>query len=312
MMQQKAVRPRRTRVLCAAGALGLAAVALGAQARPAIGHAATPIKIGLSVSLSGDYSADGLAIKQGYQLWADAVNKQGGLLGRPVQLDILSDASSPVQTTTDYQKLITIDHCDLVFGPFSTSLTKPAARVANRYGYALAEGAGGGPSVFTQGLNNVFDVSLPVANNLISFAQYIKGLPAAKRPKTAAYATEDDPFTKPQLDIARAILEKAGVRTVYNATYPAETTDYTPIAAAVIHSHAQIGLFAPRHRCLHAILQATALQSRGAHRHGWSRSGQPIHQGGGDGEHGRRLRPQRLVRRRAQLWQRGDGQGLSG
>lgn len=243
MMQQKAVRPRRTRVLCAAGALGLAAVALGAQARPAIGHAATPIKIGLSVSLSGDYSADGLTIEQGYQLWADAVNKQGGLLGRPVQLDILSDASSPVQTTTDYQKLITIDHCDLVFGPFSTSLTKPAARVANRYGYALAEGAGGGPSVFTQGLNNVFDVSLPVANNLISFAQYIKGLPAAKRPKTAAYATEDDPFTKPQLDIARAILEKAGVRTVYNATYPAETTDYTPIAAAVIHSRAQIGLF---------------------------------------------------------------------
>src|SRR5439155_11648159 len=54
----------------------------------------TPIKIGASLSLSGDFSADGKAFEQGYQLWADMVNKSGGLLGRQVQLDIVSDASS--------------------------------------------------------------------------------------------------------------------------------------------------------------------------------------------------------------------------
>jgi branched-chain amino acid transport system substrate-binding protein len=199
-----------------------------------------PIKIGVSLSLTGDFSEDGKAFQQGYQLWADDVNAKGGLLGRKVQLVILSDASSPQQVTTNYQTLITQDKVDLIFGPFSTSLTKPASVIANRYGYALVEGAGGGPSVFTRGLNNVFDVSLPVANNLNSFAHYVAALPADKRPKTAAYATQDDPFTQPQVDSAKAILEAAGVTTSYYKVYPAETTDFTPIAAGIIASKADV------------------------------------------------------------------------
>ena len=199
-----------------------------------------PIKIGISLSLSGDFSADGKAFEQGYQLWADTVNKNGGLLGRQVQLDILSDASSTTQIVTNYQKFITVNHDDLVLGPFSTLLTKPASLVASRYGYAMIEGAGGGPSVFTRGLHNLFDVSAPVANLLVSFTQYILSLPAAQRPQTAAFATEDDPFTQPQVDTARALLEQGGVKTVSYQVYPAETTDYTPIAQKMIASNAQV------------------------------------------------------------------------
>ena len=200
----------------------------------------TPIKIGISLSLTGDFSADGQAFKQGYQLWANTVNKNGGILGRQVQLDILSDASSTTQVVTNYQKLITIDHCDIVFGPFSSLLTKPASVVANRYNYAFLEGAGGGPSVFTQGLHNLFDVSAPVANLLVSFAQYIQSLPASQRPATAAYATQDDPFTQPQVDTAKSYLEQAGIKTVSYQVYPSETTDYTPIAQKMIASKADV------------------------------------------------------------------------
>src|SRR5579875_2526972 len=162
----------RLKLLCATGLLSLLLTAFGSSARAAVPRANPPLTIGVSLSFSGDFSADGLAFKQGYLLWQDAVNKHGGLLGRKVRFIMLSDASSPVQTVTDYQKLITIDKVDLTFGPFSSLLTKPASVVAHRYGYAFPEGAGGGPSVFTQGLNNLFDVSLPVANNLVSFAHY--------------------------------------------------------------------------------------------------------------------------------------------
>ena len=141
---------------------------------------------------------------------------------------------------TNYQKLITVDKVDLVLGPFSSLLTKPASVLANRYNYAMIEGAGGGPSVFTQGLHNLFDASPPVANLLISFAKYILALPPAQRPTTAAYATQDDPFTQPQVDTARQLLEQGGVKTVSNQVYPAETTDYTPIAQKMIASNAQL------------------------------------------------------------------------
>jgi len=197
------------------------------------------VTIGASLSLSGDFSADGQAFQRGYQLWANDINKAGGLLGHPVKLDIVSDASSPAQVVTNYQKLISSDHAKLVFGPFSTLLTVPASKVVNRYGYAFVEGAGGAPAAFGNGLHNIFDVSLPVVDNLVPFAKWVASLPASERPKTAAYATSDDPFTQPQIPLAQQIMQAAGIKTVYNKVFPAEVTDYAPIAGAVASSKAE-------------------------------------------------------------------------
>jgi len=232
----------------AAPAATQAPVATSAPAATDTATAAPPIKIGISLSLSGDFSADGLGFKQGYQLWADTVNKNGGLLGRQVQLDILSDASSPDQVQTNYEKLITVDKVDLVFGPYSSLLTKPASVVADRYGYAMIEGAGGAPSVFNRGLKNVFDVSVPILHNLDSFGQFLLDLPADQRPTSIAYATEDDPFTQPQVDRLKATMEAAGIKTAFYQVYPAETTDYNPIADKIIASKADVvvaGVFLP-------------------------------------------------------------------
>jgi branched-chain amino acid transport system substrate-binding protein len=201
---------------------------------------APPIKIGVSLSLSGDFSADGQGFQQGYQLWADTVNKNGGLLGRPVQLVILSDASSPDQVQTNYEKLITVDKVDLLFGPYSSLLTKPASVVADRYGYAMVEGAGGAPSVFNRGLKNIFDVALPILFNLDSFGQFLQSLPAGQQPTSIAYATEDDPFTSPQVERLKNTMEAAGFKTAFYQVMPAETTDFNPIADQVIASKADV------------------------------------------------------------------------
>ncbi|MGZ4167800.1 MAG: amino acid ABC transporter substrate-binding protein [Solirubrobacteraceae bacterium] len=206
----------------------------GGAASSSTSHAnANPITIGTSLSLSGDFAADGQAFQRGYQLWAADQNKAGGLLGHPVKLDVVSDASSPAQVVSNYQKLIGSNKDQLIFGPFSSLLTVPAARIAQRYGYAFVEGAGGAPSVFGAGLHNVFDVSVPVKDNLVTFAQWVASLPPSKRPKTAAYVTVNDPFTQPQLPVAQKILEAAGVKTVLNKVFPAEVSDYTPIAGQV-------------------------------------------------------------------------------
>ena len=202
----------------------------------------SPITIGASLSLSGDFASDGQNFEKGYQLWAADQNAAGGLLGHPVKLDIISDASSPAQVVTNYQKLISSDHDQLVFGPFSTLLTVPSSKVVNRYGYAFVEGAGGAPAAFGNGLHNIFDVSLPVIDNLIPFAKWIVSLPASQRPKTAAIATSDDPFTQPQLPEAQKILQAAGIKILYNKVFPAEVTDYAPIATSVASTKADVFL----------------------------------------------------------------------
>ena len=202
---------------------------------------AGPITIGASLSLTGDFSDDGQAFQKGYQLWAADVNAKGGILGRQVKLTILNDASQQNQVVTNYQTLINSDHVDLTFGPFSSLLTGPASSVAARNGYAFVEGAGGAPSVFdtpsNQADHNVFDVSLPIADELMPFVNYIQSLPAGERPKTAAYPMADDPFADPPVQLAQAKLTSLGVHTVYSKIFPAEPTSYTPAADQVAAQH---------------------------------------------------------------------------
>jgi len=213
-------------VLLAAGAMA----AFGVSSGSATG---SPVTVGASLSLSGDFSTDGQAFQRGYELWATDQNKKGGLLGHPIKLDIISDASQPAQVITNYNKLIGSDRDAFVLGPFSTTLTVPASKIAARYGYAFVEGAGGAPAAFGNGLKNVFDVSVPVALNLTAFAKWVAALPPSQRPKTAAYPTSNDPFTEPQLPPAQKILQAAGIKTVYSTVFPSEVTDFTPIATQI-------------------------------------------------------------------------------
>ena len=200
----------------------------------------TPITIGVSVSLSGDFSGDGKALVQGYDLWAQDINKTGGLLGHQVTMKYVDDASSTQQVVTNYQSLITSDKVALVFGPFSSLLTIPASTVVDRLGYAFPEPAGGGPAVFNRGLTSIFFVQpAAVADNLVSYAQYLLALPAGQRPATAAYATQDDPFTQPQVEKAKSLLEAGGITTAFYKVYPAETKDFKPIALQVANSKAE-------------------------------------------------------------------------
>jgi branched-chain amino acid transport system substrate-binding protein len=234
----------------AAAVLGLTALAActsssnSSSSPVSSGNPTTPITIGASLSLTGDFSADGQAFEKGYQLWAKDVNARGGLLGRQVKLTILNDDSSPQQVVTNYQTLFGAKHVDLAFGPFSSLLTAPASSVAARYGMAFVEGAGGAPSVFdtpsNQADHNVFDVSLPVADEMVPFVEWIASLPASERPKTAAFPMAQDPFADPPVQLAETLLHKLGITPVYTGIFPEEVAAYKAPADQVAASGAQL------------------------------------------------------------------------
>jgi branched-chain amino acid transport system substrate-binding protein len=243
------MKPHGSRFLSLAAAAATAAMVLAAcssSSNSSSGSGSSgnssksPIVIGTSLSLTGDFSADGLAFQRGYKLWASQVNSHGGLLGRQVKMVFLNDSSDPTTVATNYTKLIAQEHVSLVFGPFSTLLTVPAAKVAARYQYAFPEGAGGGPSVYQLNLPNVFNPSPPIADQLVPFADWVAALPASERPKTAAYPMVNDPFADPMAQTAQAILQKAGVKTVYSKVYPAENPDFKAGADAVAATGAQM------------------------------------------------------------------------
>jgi branched-chain amino acid transport system substrate-binding protein len=116
--------------------------------------------------------------------------------------------------------------------------------VAARFGMALVEGAGGAPSVFdtpsNQADHNVFDVSLPIADEMLPFVKWIASLPSGQRPKTAAFPMAQDPFADPPVQLAKTELQKLGVRTVYANVFPSEVAAYKGPADQVAASGADL------------------------------------------------------------------------
>jgi branched-chain amino acid transport system substrate-binding protein len=233
------------RVRLTMAAIGLIAVVTlagcGADEGGSGGAATDPIVIGVSLPLTGDFSEPGKGVQRGYEAWAKIVNDGGGLLGRRVELKILDDQSNADRVVTDYEQLIGKDKADLVFGPFSTRLVVPSARVAEEYGMLFVEPAGAAKQVFEQGFKNLFYAAPAVANDHYNhLVEHLLALPADQRPKTVAYAAMDDPFAQGTAYGLKEKMEKAGVKTVVNEVYPPDTTDFSSIAAKIANSKADM------------------------------------------------------------------------
>lgn len=223
---------------CGSAATTQAPVAPATEA-PAATEAPTaapeaPIKIGASLPLTGDFSDPGTAAEKGYRLWADVVNQSGGLLGRQVEFVIYDNASNPDTAVADYERLITEDKVDLVVGPFSSKLVIPTSEVAAKYGYAFPEPAGGAEHVFDRGLTNIFFCQpAPSSEQSIPFAEFILSLPEDSRPKTFAVITGDDPFSVSVVESTEKLLTEGGMTMVLKEVYPADTKDFSSLAAKV-------------------------------------------------------------------------------
>ncbi|MGH8868669.1 MAG: amino acid ABC transporter substrate-binding protein [Actinomycetes bacterium] len=214
-------------------ALVLVAVAAGCGEGDS-GGASGPIKIGISLPLTGEFSEPGRAAKRGYETWEKITNDSGGVLGRKVELVIRDDASKQNTVVSDYNALISRERVDLLLGTFSSLLNLPASAVAERNRMVFVEPAGGAPELFERKFKYLFFSQQAVSDHQGDlFVEHLLSLPPDERPKTAAYPCVNDPFALPVLASIRERLEAAGVETVYKSTYPVDTTNFDSIANAV-------------------------------------------------------------------------------
>ena len=92
-----------------------------------------PIRIGCTLPLTGPFADTGVWVQRGYEFWAEDVNARGGLLGRPVEVRILDDASSVERATSLLERLITVDKVDLILGGYPGTSAAAQMLVAERY-----------------------------------------------------------------------------------------------------------------------------------------------------------------------------------
>jgi branched-chain amino acid transport system substrate-binding protein len=195
-----------------------------------------PIKIGFSMSLSGFLSAIGKQGLLGMEIWRDQINKEGGLLGRQIQLVYYDDKSSPQEVPGIYTKLLDVDKVDLVLGGYATNQVAPAMPVVIRKGKTFI-------SLFALDVNakfkypKYFSVIPTGQNTKASFTEGFFDVAARQnpKPKTVALAAADAEFSQNACDGARANAKKGGFQIVYDKSYPPppKTTDFSPIVRAI-------------------------------------------------------------------------------
>lgn len=228
MRKRMSLGRRRLGAALAAAAL-LAGLNLSAPAR-----AAEPITIGFGMALTGGLATIGKSALLAMQIWQDDVNKKGGLLGRPVKLVYYDDQSNPATVPALYTKLIDVDKVDLTISGYATNMTAPAMPIMiqrNRLFFGL----------FALAVNSEFHYpkyfsmlpSGPDPKHAFSEPFFEVAMKGDPKPQTLAIVGADAEFPKNAIEGARDIAKKAGLKIVYDRTYPPNTTDYTPIVRAI-------------------------------------------------------------------------------
>src|ERR1700683_4362584 len=213
----------------------LALFALFALICPNAAKAADPIRVGMTVALTGGVAPIGKQVLTALQIWRDDVNAKGGLLGRPVELVVYDDQSNPANVPPLYTKLIDVDKVDLLIGPYATNMVAPAIPVLMQFHKTTI-------GILANAANSKFHSDqyfsrLPTGPEpKKSFAYGFFELAAAQnpRPKTVAIVAADAEFAQNAADGARqSIKEMGGFDTVLDLKYPPTTTDYTPVMRQV-------------------------------------------------------------------------------
>jgi branched-chain amino acid transport system substrate-binding protein len=234
MVQISRGRGRGLMAAAVTGVLVTSLAACGGDDGGGEGGSDDPIVIGTSLPLTGEFSQPGQAAEQGYKVWQEMVNAEGGLLDREIELVIKDDASNQNTIVTDYNALISQDQVDLLLGTFSSLLNLPASAVAEREQMVYVEPAGGSPDMFNRGFEYLFFAQQSTADKQGKvFAEWVAELPDGEKPLTAAYPTLDDPFAAPNVAGIQGILEEAGVETVYEETYAIDTKNFDTIVSAM-------------------------------------------------------------------------------
>jgi len=212
---------------------GVLVLALGLSVAVGPVMAADEFKIGVITSLSGDLATGGSVTKRGYDLWAKAVNAQGGIEVKgkkyPVRLIYGDDQSQPAQAASAAERLAAQEKVDAVLGPYASGTTIAAAPVLEKYKVPMITGSAESPLIWKQKFRYTFGTIPPVNFTGAAVIKVLAALPQG--PKTAVIYGTNDTFSKATAEAFQATSEQVGIKVLrFNILPPKQ--DMTPLMSA--------------------------------------------------------------------------------
>lgn len=214
----------RTRILAAATAAVLAFALVGCGSKgEATNKAPTgTLTLGASISLTGSLAREGKLTQEGYDVCKSVVNGKGGVTvgGTKMTLDIkYQDDTSKPDTAGQLVDQFNDGGVKLILGPYGSATTGAAAAVIERNKQVMADSSGADDTIFTKGYQRTFAVLSPATAYAASMVQALNDL-AQPKPKTVAFVSADDGFSK--------TVTKGGVAKAQELGFTVVATEYVP------------------------------------------------------------------------------------
>lgn len=115
------------------------------------GADSSEIKIGVVIPLTGEISTYGQSGKNGLELYAEEVNKAGGVLGKNIKFVYADDEGKAANSVTAAQKLINNDKVVSIIGPWTSGCAISAGPVINQSKIPMVTGTATNPKVTDAG-----------------------------------------------------------------------------------------------------------------------------------------------------------------
>ncbi|MBX0324612.1 amino acid ABC transporter substrate-binding protein [Halomicroarcula sp. F13] len=221
------------------------------------------LRLGGSMSLSGDNADLGQLYKDAYELTIQRINESGGVEagdGNTYELEMVlrDDGTDASASKSIYQELIDRENIDYLLGPYSSTVTLPASAVAAQNGKPMVEGGGASPEIFSQGNEWIFGL-LPTANKYAK--SYIDMcLAQDSAPESIAILAEDGTFSQSTAEGARNKISNTDLELVVDETFPSDTSDLSTNLGKVREQGADILLLCAHQK--HNIILANQMESQ--------------------------------------------------
>jgi branched-chain amino acid transport system substrate-binding protein len=188
----------------------------------------SPVKIGYCLSLSGALESNGKTARLTHEIWQENVNKNGGLLGRPVELVCLDDQTNPNLVADIYKRLLDVEKVDLVIGGYGDNSVAPAMPlIMERKKYFLGLMALAVNAKFHYSQYFVMIPTGPHPNSALSEGFFQIAGQQKPKPETVAILVADAPFSQAPAQGAKENLARQGMRLISESNYPLTATDFT-------------------------------------------------------------------------------------
>jgi branched-chain amino acid transport system substrate-binding protein len=197
---------------------------------------ANAVEVGIIIPLTGQYAPFGAFQARGYNMALEEINASGGVLGKPMRLNMVDSVGKPELAMAGMEKLVRA-HVPIVVGEYNSACTNASTVLAQRHKTPLLCPTAALEDITRHGNPWVFRFNAPsseYAETMVRLAREVAGA------RSFAIIHENTSFGIDVGHYLRTVVEAQGLEVVEYQQYEKGSPDFKPLLQRIKAQHPDV------------------------------------------------------------------------